>query len=128
MNTALPTYRLLSFGQLLEQSFAVLFPVPLFVFDVVLLAATISNRRDTTIPVAYIVLMAIRGMLTTSCLSMQHFIYVITTADQYQSEFTQNLFLKVCLSRFPGYTRSGEHFVGHVFLPQCIEHQHNYEY
>uniref|UniRef100_A0A1I7TRR9 G_PROTEIN_RECEP_F1_2 domain-containing protein n=1 Tax=Caenorhabditis tropicalis TaxID=1561998 RepID=A0A1I7TRR9_9PELO len=82
----IPTYQTLNTGQLLVHIFATLFPLSLFGFDIVLLTATIVNRRDTTVPVAYVVIMSIRGMMTTSFLVIQYFTYLVTTSEGYQCQ------------------------------------------
>ncbi|PIC20579.1 hypothetical protein B9Z55_025728 [Caenorhabditis nigoni] len=80
----LPTYQLLSFNQLLVHLFAIIFPGAFFAFDTILLMSSISSRRDSSIPLAYIVVMCLRGMISNFVLVLQYFINLITTVQGYE--------------------------------------------
>ncbi|CAO4377206.1 unnamed protein product [Caenorhabditis nigoni] len=49
--------------------------------------SSINSRRDTSIPLAYIVVLSIRGMIFNFILAFQFFMYFITTSEGYQEFF-----------------------------------------
>ncbi|CAP27403.1 Protein CBG07772 [Caenorhabditis briggsae] len=87
---SLPTYQVLSFNQLLVHFFAIIFPGAFFAFDTILLMSSVSSRRDSSIPLAYIVVMCLRGMISNFVLVLQYFVNLITTVEGYE-EFSKLL-------------------------------------
>ncbi|EFP03712.1 hypothetical protein CRE_19203 [Caenorhabditis remanei] len=84
---SLITFATLSNPQLLVHIFAIIFPASFFAFDIILLLSAISSRKDASIPVAYIVIMCLRGLVSNFILTMQYCVFLLTTSKGYEGMF-----------------------------------------
>ncbi|EGT40320.1 CBN-SRXA-9 protein [Caenorhabditis brenneri] len=62
---------------------SVIFPFTFLVFDSLLLLAVIRNRRDSSLPLAYIAVMCMTGMISKFAMTLNSFLYVVLPLSTY---------------------------------------------
>ncbi|EFP03629.1 CRE-SRXA-9 protein [Caenorhabditis remanei] len=72
-------------GKLFLYILSAIFPFLFFIFDALLLAATIYNRRDSSLPLTYICVMCTIGMLTTFFMVLNTSIFLVLPQASYEA-------------------------------------------